>query len=162
MFRTTVPFVVDVRGVLGVPGTSKSVSSMLSLHEIALNGKGFLIIIELSSSPSYIFNFAHLLDTPFMIDNLPTSIVQFLTLVPIREVWKFPGCVERFRIVVLCLETFEMYCQKRIHKINYISESRSIRSLDVIDYTFLYKSSVLSNNIKDRYFNIKQHIKQSR
>jgi len=42
---------------------------MLSLHETALNGKGFLIIIELSSSPSYIFNFAHLLDTPFMIDD---------------------------------------------------------------------------------------------
>lgn len=61
---------MDVRGVLGVPGTSRSVSSMLSLHETALSGKGFLITIELSSSSSYIFNFAHWFDNPFMIDNL--------------------------------------------------------------------------------------------
>lgn len=101
MFRAAVPFVVDVRGVLGVPGTSRSVSSMFSLHETVLNGKGFLIIIELSSSPSYIFSFAHWLDTPFMIDDLSASIIRFLALVPIREIRKFLGCVRQFGIVVL-------------------------------------------------------------
>lgn len=50
--ESAIPGVVDVRGVLGVPGTSKLLSSTLSVQETVLNGLGFLIMIARSFSPS--------------------------------------------------------------------------------------------------------------